>query len=67
MKKLKKERKTEILHKIKLPLFKTFLLYGYVNSFFSDQTKFCYYENLHQIEKDVMLQLFNYPFEPYCF
>ena len=61
MKKLKKERKTEILHKIKLPLFKSFLFDGYVNSFFSIQTKFCFYENHHQIRKGVMRQLFNYP------
>ena len=58
MKKLKEENKnwkTEILHKIKLPLFKTFKLYGYVNPFFSIQTKFCYYENLHQIEKEAAI------------
>ena len=67
MKKLKKERKTEILHKIKLPLFKSFLFDGYVNSFFSIQTKFCFYENHHQIRKGVMRQLFNYPFKPYHF
>ena len=66
-KKIKKGTKAEILHQIKLPLFKSFLLYGYVNSFFSIQTKFCFYENHHQIRKGVMRQLFNYSFKPYRF
>ena len=64
-KKIKKGTKAEILHQIKLPLFKSFLLYGYVNSFFSIQTKFCFYENHHRVKKDVMLQLFNHLFKPY--
>ena len=42
----------------------TFLFYGYVNSFFSIQGRFYSYENLHQIEKDVILQLFNFNFKP---